>query len=459
MPWVDKDTGAPIKEASIAPPSPMARPPMEAGATTLSPPTDDEVTDLKHPWFAKFRKPATAIAERMITPPLMGKPGPISRFAARAIVPQDPTDAAITAGLMATGIGEAQLGLPIVDKLAGSAARRMATMAGAGAAGDLAGGGSGWRGALKGELTQAPSEAIAGAAGWINRYRGEKPLLKKTLSDAGNYLTSILPDLGTLSTDKDFSEQLVKGKAVDRIGENLRGVKQAVSDATSEWHPRGAQPKLMMVPTLGKGGAIEWRPLSFEEADAALTEIDKHGYSLAGDPKSAVEGAKMRRASHQGRELLADQVNQIVPGMGDLYRSTQKKFSAAESLKRIFNTKGVFNPDGTVDTGKLANLIGGDSEFYTDLKRTLGEKETDTLLDQMVLRGRPGMQRDIPGDTEHVGIRFGPIPHPHASLPHAMKPVGRAPLSYNPPRAPISLLLKKPAEGAVDVAFPEVDNL
>lgn len=439
--YADPEGKMPIPESQV-PPDKLAK---------VKPPEPA----LKHPLYEKYvARPASIGIGGLLGGPQemadeakqpLGK-RTLNRNIAGYAVGDDPASGAINAALLASGLGP--------EELTATAIRRVAIPTIAGAVGSKLGGEGATKGAVEGGLTGLGGEMLGGGVGVVGRLLGKDRLLRKTLSGVGETIGQSVPELGALKTDADFSEQLVKGKGVKRLGDALDSVKQRIMDATSEFHPRGAQPKEFMVPTLGKGGALEWERLPFDKADAALSELDRHGYNLSGDPKTAVDGAKYRAAVRQGRDMLADQVNSVARGLGDQYRVAQKKFATGETLQRIFNTKGVFSPEGFIDQPKLADLLGKQSEYYEDLARSMGGPQADAMVDS-ILRGSRGMARDLSDEPLRMRMGLGGAPHFHP--PRTYRPVGNVPAYMNPPRIPLQLILR-PGASAITEEMDLGDN-
>ena len=341
---------------------------------------------------------------------------------AKTVIPQTPTAAGVDVGLLLAG------GAP-------SLAARLAAAGVGGAAGAGLGGESVPMGALQGVTAQGTGEVGGKVLAGIGRKLGGQQFIEKTTADVGEAISQALPGIGGVpETAADLEKLYTHGDAL----EPLRAEMARVSEEAGAMAP-GAQ---FDVPTnVGtKGGGLVKAPATLKQAEERIRWLDQEGRKLeTGDPRWTRTGQQMRTAAYQGRQAVAKQLNKVSSGLGDEWLQSRKKFTAGRILQRIFREEGAFDTKtGTIDQGKLTKLISKD--YWDDLVRNLGRKNTDKILAAVRRGGASGVKEDISGYPARIGARLGGMPFIRPFVPPEF--VGETPwyMKPGPYRLPVGAL-------------------
>ena len=402
--------------------------------------TPEQRTDLAHPWYAPFRRFGTSLAAhglegmaQLTAPGGVGehvrafteKPSEQAQWGARTfIVPQTPRDAAIQAALLASGVGEARLGLPALDAIAASLPGRVALPAAAGALGSALSGENPLKGLAAGAGTAGLGEAFRFPVGVAGRILGKGPMLEETSRQVAGEISKNVP----IETPANQMERLfTRGKIVDEVGKAVQPVYDQASAAT-----RGVPFRAPEISASGKIGPLG--DASYEQAVKRLDVLGDLGYAK-GEYKTQARAKVAREAYGKLRQSIQVRLNAVQQGLGDQWIAARQKQGTAQAIRRVFDPKNkvIDLTTGRIDQPKLVETL---LRRQSDLERQLGEPQYEALL-QKAKRNAQGAIQDLVSQAPHV--RMGLLGWPHVSgLPRTYRPAGDMPIWMNPPRYPFA---------------------
>jgi len=388
--------------------------------------------------YETLAKPVTGALEK--GQEFVGIPEWAAKPIAQTIVPQTATGAALTAaGFMMPELGAGKIlgeAAGPVERFLGSHAGRLATMAGIGAGAEKLSGGSALTGAEQGAGGELLGQGLHGAASMVAHRAGLPAMLRDTTSKFGQALTKEMPWLGKVENTQDFADRFIHGGAHERALTMLHQTKTGIAQA--------AKGETFSIPMAENG----WRPLpmTFEEADRALTDMQHHAYLPVGDPRTGTQAPDFSRVAAEARKIIVDKLNKIRPKLGDDYSNARSRLDAAFVLggSPKFKRGGIFRDPRVFDRahGAVSEpvMIERINKYSPDLQRSIGKKGVDNLLDTL-RRGAKGEVADVPaGGRPNLRLGVNPVtgvPRPFMTLGQSYKAVGKTPKYFQPPHAPV----------------------
>lgn len=454
MPWVKESTGEPVPDdlvsttapksgAAFLPKSVSTKPPGEIGAPpgplTRTPtivlggkPLDDETRyDIEHPEFAKyFRRPVTNFMASALSGNYMGQPTELSQGLAKAVVPQDWTQAALLPLMAVPGVGEMGEGSVLAEKAAAELPEWAGPVARAAGKGADWVGGRWYRRLALGPAVGAGTSVATG-----------EPIGKETLTRAaeGGAITG-LPEvlrgaapIGRMILKPNYIDQ-VTNDAASTIGKHLPGVKPGpegvgeLTDSIADEATEVMQPtfnkvdnamagrKVKMVHVKLRGGVRTAEPveMSLPKAARQFEKLRSVGYLKGGGESRTLTANKARSLLSEYREKVARQIDaQTSKGMGNLWLGGRDYLARAHSFERMFGDGVVDEESGKIDPEKWVKAA---MNHRDDLVQHFGE---DGYQDILRAGGyRRGM---VPQSSErpHIGVR---LHGPHAGLGRTLRP-------------------------------------
>jgi hypothetical protein len=371
-------------------------------------------------------------------------PTGIEKFAANQIVPDSATDAALNALMLAMPEGKALEAFPPpIRALLRSRLGRIGTMTGLGAGIGAATGEGAGTGAFKGGVGQTGAEIASPIIRRVTegneaaRYASN---LGKTIKEQFPFLANSLERIGNkLETPADFDAAFKSGRAMQDMSRLLDETKAQVKSAVGNQpifanvlNPNSTHPTMLprskAFSDLVRDNMREaqelgirfdpkfgYRP-TFEQADALITRARGNAYRLeSGVGKDSAVGARIRRNADSALDDLKSNLNRVAPGIGDIYRDTQGKWSEANDIARLFSKPGV------IEGGKLRAQQLQEQAMETGNKgfrRQLESSPSGKKLLKDIFRGAE------PTGTAHARgkahLRFGvwPMPaHVYTNIP------------------------------------------
>lgn len=412
--------------------------------------------DVEHPYYAKFRKPATELAAKgtgflLGGPQGLRTPTSLDYSIARGVVPQTPEDAAIQAAMLATGAGELgfgeKIGLPALTRGTGFVLRpalRMGAVGTAGGLGSMAGGGEFLPGFAKGAALQGGGEILGGGARILGSELGKNWLINKTVGDLGGVLNEAIPEMGVpLRNAADFETAFIGGDNAPAV----KSVQGAMDSFQTNLPKRiggmpffaSGTPLRLEVPAPEPG--YYPTPKAPTTQDVSFPVAQKKVNSLFAEGKFKEADAL--------RKQIADQLNRV-PGLGDEYLGLQRRLEATKAISKLITAKGqTLFRDPELIQNKLQEAFG-QGRVAEEMVDLLGADQWEQIMGAL-RRGVKGPAYDVPSQRPHIGFRggMGGV-HPHISMPHTYRGVGNIPLLMQPPKAPfaytLSTLLNREAE-------------
>lgn len=375
---------------------------------------------------------ASGIAGLLGGPSAMAKPSELSKSIAKTVVPQTPTQAGVDVGMIAGGALAPEAFLP------GLAVRLGASAAGGGL-GALLGGESAKQGAVSGALQQGVGEVAAPIANLAGRY-GSAALNEKDTSRIGGFIQQMIPTIGNLKKVEQFDAAFRNGEAVEKVGRELANVEAEISKKF------GSKALVDMPVPLAMRTSAE-RPnwvtgkASFDEVVTRIRELNRQGYSYAGDAQQKALAADARREAHELTNVLGQALNKKIPGLGTEYLAARREFAQTSLLTRIFSEPDLYDANGQMNMSALQEYVAnrGSAGFREDLVRTFGRDKANKFLSK-VYSGAPITGRNVKGGLNMgMSMHPGPVPFPRFyAHPHLSTRVGEVPRRFPkiPPAVP-----------------------
>lgn len=359
--------------------------------------------------------------------------GAVAGAITRGVLPASNIQAGIDAAILAsygTGVGEvgtaAKIAKPILEyapKFIRPAARlagRLAIPAIGGAVGGATEGKAG-TGAAVGAAEGLGGELISGAIG-----AGKRGIQALDVKRVGRWLSDKLPIRAAANT-ADLDELFRGGKAVRQAGDALEKTYDHVRNQLGNAQLQIPSP-VPGQPPISK---------SLDEINEIIRQTEDYGYTLAGDPRTAMQGKAMRTAAHQMVEDTGHALNAFQKGLGDRYFKSRRQFATTMLMKRIFNE--AFDKDtGEFSMQKLQQSVSraGNEGYRDDLNNLLGEQGANDFIGQ-VFRGAKPTALDVPGHgvAGRAYVHGAMEPSFSLHMPQLAKHVGNLPFDLGRGRA------------------------
>lgn len=361
----------------------VATPPSKLTSTAPSPtatPTPD--------WYGRnIAQPLTSGVSRVIqqeTQPLLSPD--TSKSIAQGIVPQTPTQAAITAAMIGTG----QLPEALARNIPG-ALLRTGIVGAAGAGANALQGKSALAGGVTGAFEQGSGEMIAPAVNWLGKM-GKKALNRADLGRFGSFISSMVPGL-KLRTAEDFDAEFRGGDALRRVGKKLGQFQDQIGKLV------GDNPIVPgSVPSSSLSGKTINTTITFDEAVKQIRELNDQGKYYGNDATLRLAATQARQAAHDLTQRTAAALDQHTPGLGQSFLKMRREYGKTATLSHLFQEDDLWEPDGRVDWAALAEKMQNvaPTGYREDLIRNFGSDGTNALL-RSANRNAPPTVRDIEG--------------------------------------------------------------
>jgi hypothetical protein len=387
-----------------------------------------------------------------------GKAGPVAEF----LTPGSWTEAGIQMALAAAPFAGKAIGKVAPKLLAQSPAvarwltrgARVGLTAGGGAGGAAVGGEDIARGAKTGAAAAATGEVLATPIQWISRsvagplmQRLDSRRLAKVAGEIAPALKNVPPEVAASGTVKTAPElhRLVMGTT----GEELLGqalatdLKPILAATKGQMFNFPALNKALGLPPPTPGPAVLGRgqashAVTFEEALEHLRKIGRRGYTIAGDPRGAMNAFEARELRHQLRQEMTDALANPVkytldpahrgirsPVIAKRFDDAMQKYARGREVIDVLSEPRVWE-GGRLNMRALQEMVS--TEEYKTIARTL--KQDAERFYRAVYRGGTALTRDVPGQLGlHARV------YPGAGMPHVGVSLPRVP-SYGGPETP-----------------------
>ncbi len=470
MPWEDYQQGTSQDEKIVPMDAPTAAawkaPRTQPGLPSVTPaPWEDFAPVKEEGTLTKLARMPREAVEKI---PYVGK-------AASMVVPDTPGQWGALAGLTAAGaipgVAEVAAGAKIAPWLFRAGASALGATAGSAAGGETPMGiAKEAGGAAAGQmLGEGVGKAIGAGAGYVGRQL--KGGATKLLDEYGAKLGQIIPGItGQKFTPTRFFDVVMGGKGDKALGDayqagindikNQVGPNAFLQDPTISGIINKYLPKADYASNIGTitqnitgqgatapahlvlGGQTSGNPISLENAIKAAQEIGARARLAAAKPEGAILGREMRQANVELRQAIADKLNDIAPGAGDIYHqlndSFRKGVTTLEMIKE--NADKIFQQGSTgpkINAGELArahNMAAAEME-------KVGADELGAAARRGAPIGGGDTKTKIPGSGLFFGgsgmrgrVSEGPIGIPNyagqpgagsAASPYVSGPIGQ----------------------------------
>jgi hypothetical protein len=325
---------------------------------------------------------------------------------------------------------------PVAESLGSSALRRIAGMAGAGAASAGLSGGSPIAGAFQGLLTQIGGEGITKLTQWTRMNAQARQLAQEDPETLGKIVTGIIPSIGSMRSARDFHAAFKKGAAQSAIsdayqtgiGELSQALQGKPIPSTALTSIRTAAKTAQMGATNPLLGGIQ-QPAShsFDDMVETIRRLRYQGWN----EDEIARGMSARDAREAADLVEKDLLQGLPPPLAEKYQEVNSSYSRGKRLIDFFDDKNLLKENGDLNIPKLQQKIKSEGYSVRDSYQMAADAAD---LEQELFRGATDLGEDIPSKPGqllprvHLGGGATFLPH----LPKLGKFAGRKPAGMTP---------------------------
>lgn len=251
-------------------------------------------------------------------------------------------------------------------------------------------GGNVLRGAEQGAIAGGVGVAGSAITNQLVGRLGPQMMVNSGIRQFGDALETDMPHLkGKMKTPEDLQSLYRQGVVQRYYGDRTKAMQTLIS--------RRVAGHMFKVPLM-EGGEAE---MPFDAAYEYIRQLQERGYRTPGPVNLSPLGVrKYQMGASHALASMEQQLNELAPGLGDVYGQSRRQYGAAVSLTQMFRTEGVFGGPRGVDWPKVQGLLAG--KYYKPLETQFGPERAQAIITG-AYRGAPPVRTDepqVPGHSE-----------------------------------------------------------
>ena len=211
----------------------------------------------------------------------------------------------------------------------------------------------------KAGLMELGGAAIGKGIEWGARFAGKTGLLAESAARIGKQIPQLFsgyPSKQPLRTAEDLQDQLGGGKISEAAGQRLGAFRSELVKHFGEYKPGSpsklvsaspgipyhftaaipAQGQAFLMPDLDAEGNVVTRKMGVGEAIDHVRELFAGGRTSTGVQKATASAPRTLDTAVKARDALITQLNNLEPGLGDLYKGYSTDYALAKQLQKVF---------------------------------------------------------------------------------------------------------------------------